>query len=107
MPDRLPERRSGSVSPVARAQVARLQRRAEMDVVRHGIEAWKKAEMYEIDVYASTDAARTAFDEELALYDYGRARVNGSEVGQELLARKLNILSSLHDAKLVREFGRQ
>ena len=97
---------SRSISPLGRAQVARHQRRAEMDVVRHGINAWKKGEQYRIDVYVSTDAARTALDEELGFYDYGSARVNGSQVGQELLARKLSMLAAIHDARLIREFGR-
>lgn len=106
MPDYLPERPSDGrvISPVQRAQIARHQRRAEMEVVRHGVDAWKRREKYELDIYASTDAARTALDEELNFYDYGSARINGSEVGRELMARKLNILSSLHDTRLLREF---
>lgn len=106
--DYLPERRSDhrAISPLGRAQIGRHQRRAEMDVIRYGINAWKKGEQYRIDVYVSTDAARTALEEELAFFDYGTARVNGSQVGQELLARKLSTLSAIHDARLIREFGR-
>jgi hypothetical protein len=88
------------------AQVSRAQRRAEIAVFRHGLGTMVQAEFARQDALAVSDAARTALEEELDLLDYGLHRANGSAAKTELVARKVQMLASLNDRRLIERFAR-
>jgi hypothetical protein len=84
---------------------ARAQRRAELDVFRHGLRAAARAECDRQDGQAASDAIRASLDEELDLLEWGVHRANGSAAKTELVARKVNMLSQINDRRLTRRFG--
>jgi hypothetical protein len=56
--------------------------------------------------YALTDVITTATEEELRFLDYGMAMAGTSAAKLELVARKVNLLSSLNNGSITRQFGR-
>lgn len=106
MPDFLPVRRSDSVSPIRRAQLTRLARQAESDVVRHRLLRWVDIEKEEIDADAAERAVVNAFEVEVGFYDYGILRAGASAAKRELLADKLEMLAALNNRRILRRFGR-
>ncbi|HSZ06853.1 MAG TPA: hypothetical protein VK778_16820 [Solirubrobacteraceae bacterium] len=84
-------------------------RRAEVStalaVVRHGFEAQALADMDRQDSQAAADALRTALDEEMALLRDGLAQAGQSAAAIELVARKVELLSSIDNRRIARRFG--
>lgn len=84
---------------------ARAQRSTELRVFRHGLDARLRAECDRIDSQAAGDALRAALDEELDLLDYGLRRTGGSAAKAELVARKVEMLSSINNRRVSQRFG--
>ena len=51
-------------------------------------------------------AARCSLEEELRLLNEGLARAGNSKAALELVARKVNIISTINDRRIARRFGR-
>lgn len=94
-----------SLTPYQRGRAGRAQRRAECEIYRHGLATGVKAECEIQDAQAVADVIRTSLDEELSLLDWGLHRANGSAAKAELVARKVNMLSSINDRRISRRFG--
>ncbi|HEV3340356.1 MAG TPA: hypothetical protein VG125_08360 [Pirellulales bacterium] len=84
-------------------------RRAEVSaglaVIRHGFQAQALAAMDGQDTQATTDSLRTALDEEIALLRDGLAQAGQSAAAIELVARKVELLSSINNRRIARRFG--
>ncbi len=100
-----PDRISEAIDPLRTAHAAGLERRAEAEVLKHGLRAWVVCKKDEIDSQTIRDAVETAFDEEVSFYDHGLAAADGSVAKQELLARKLEILSRSNNRRIIRRFS--
>ena len=101
----LPDRLTQGLEPVRTARGAALERRAESQVLRHGLRAWVRTQTDQIDSQTVRDAIEAAFDEEVDFYDHGMSRAKGSLTKQELLARKLEMLSRIDNRRITRRFG--
>jgi hypothetical protein len=86
-------------------QASRAQQKAELTVFQHALGARVRAECDRIDSQSAADALRSAFDEEVGLYDYGIQRVNGSAAKAQLLARKVEMLARINNTRVSRRFG--
>jgi hypothetical protein len=86
-------------------RASRIQHRAELEVYGHGLVAAVNAECELQDARALADVIRTSLDEELDLLEWGLHRANGSIAKTELVARKLNMLSTINDRRINRRFG--
>ena len=94
------------LTPIQTAQAVRAQRKMEVAVFRHGLQAAARAECDRQDGQAAADAIQAALEEELDLLDYGLHRANGSAAKTELVARKVQQLASINDRRISRRFGR-
>jgi hypothetical protein len=94
------------VTPFMGAKAAKLQRRTEFEVFRHGLQAAATSMCDQQDGQATADAIRASLDEELDLLEWGLHRANGSAAKTELVARKVNQLACINDNRLNRNFGR-
>jgi hypothetical protein len=74
-------------------------------VVRHGFQAQALAEMDRQDSQATADALRTALDEEMALLRDGLAQAGQSAAAIQLVARKVELQSSIDNRRIARRFG--
>jgi hypothetical protein len=101
----VPIRRDATLPLFAAARLARAQQRAEVQIQQHAVQAWRDSQMAALDAHALTSAVTAATEEELSFVDYGMTLVGTSAVKQELLARKLELLSTLNNAALRRRFG--
>src|SRR5437867_723727 len=101
----VPDRITESLDPLRTARAAALARRAEGAVLRHAARAWVVTQEDQIDSQTLRDAVEVAFDEEVEFYDHGMARADGSMTKQELLARKLELLSRSNNRRIARRFG--
>lgn len=93
-------------SPYQKGKAGRAQRRAELEIFCHGLAAGVRAECEMQDARALGDVIRTSLDEELDLLDWGLYRSNGSTSKTELVARKVNMLSTINNRRIARRFGR-
>jgi hypothetical protein len=100
-----PDRISEAIDPMRTARAAALERRAESEVLSHGLRAWIVTQKDQIDSQTVRDAVEMSFDEEVAFYDHATALADGSQTKQELLARKLDILSRSNNRRITRRFG--
>jgi hypothetical protein len=94
-----------SESPRQAARASRALAKANTRVVCHGINAQAKAEEDRQDTQAVADALRTALDEELALLRDGLALAGQSHAAIELVARKVELLSSIDNRRITKHFG--
>lgn len=97
---------SADLSPYQIVQATRYQRKAEIVVFRHGLDAAMRADFDRQDSQAAADAIQASLEEELDLLDYGLHRANGSAAKTELVARKVQQLASINDRRINRHFGR-
>jgi uncharacterized protein YicC (UPF0701 family) len=104
-PDVSGSRPGVDLSPYQVRAAVRSQRKAELQVFRHGLRARMRAERDRIDSQAAADAMRTALEEELDLLDYGLQQARGSLAKAELVARKVELLASLNNSRITRRFG--
>lgn len=108
MSELLPTPASGGRSAVAPARpwppVAT--RRAERGLERYALRQTVAVEKARIDTRAVAAVVTTSMEEEFLTYDYGMFLANGSAAKQELLARKLEMLSQLNNQLILRRFGR-
>jgi hypothetical protein len=93
-------------TPRQKGRAGRAQSRAELEVLYHGLAAGVRTECEIHDAIATADVMRTSLDEELQLLDWGLHQANGSAAKTELLARKVNMLSSINNRRIARRFGR-
>jgi hypothetical protein len=80
-------------------------RRTQLAVLSHGLDAQAQADMDRQDTQAVADALRTSMDEELALLRDGLAQAGQSAAAIELVARKVELLSSIDNRRIARRFG--
>jgi hypothetical protein len=85
---------------------ARTQRAAELEVFRYGVSAGVTVFKQQIDSRMAAQAAWSALSEEVRFLNDGLSLVGDSRVGQELLARKLNVLATANDWRISRDYGR-
>lgn len=95
-------RRTGRQS----ARAVRAQREADLVLFLHGLDAAVATEMDRQDSYAIADVLTTATNEELRFLDHGLALAGSSATKVELVARKLEMLSSINNRRIARRFGR-
>lgn len=95
-----------TMTPYLVSKAARLQRRVEFQVFRHGLLAAARAECDRQDGQAVADAVRASLDEELNLLDWGMWKADGSAAKAELVARRVNQLAGINDTRLTRTYGR-
>jgi hypothetical protein len=88
------------------ARARRAQLGAELEVFQHEVRAVALSTIDQIDAQSIADAARCSLEEELRLLEEGLARTGTSKAALELVARKVNILSTSNDRRLNRRFGR-
>jgi hypothetical protein len=81
------------------------QRRTELAIFEHGLQARYMAECERIDAQALSDVVRTALEEEISNLDWGLRQAAGSAAKAELVARKIAMQSRLNDARIMRNFG--
>jgi hypothetical protein len=93
-------------TPHQRGRAARAQRRAELEIFDHRLAAGVRAEGEIADAQALGDVMRTSLDEELNLLEWGLHRADGSAAKNELVARKVNMLSNINNRRIARRFGR-
>lgn len=102
----LPELRSSNALTQRQTQQAeRAQRNTELAVFKHGLGARYRAEIDRLDGQATSDALRSALDEEIGLLDYGLARAEGSAAKVQLVARKVEMLAAINNIRISRRFG--
>jgi hypothetical protein len=87
-------------------RAARAQRDANLVVFLHGLDAAAATEMDRQDSYAIADVLTTATEEELRFLDHGLALAGNSAAKVELVARKIEMLSSINNRRIARRFGR-
>ena len=86
------------------AQAARAQRRTELAIFRHALDAQYRAEVDRLDTQAAADSIRASLDEELDLLSYGLHRAGSSAAGAELVSRKVEMLSNINNRRINRRF---
>lgn len=88
---------------VVRARKAQLS--TDLALFRHRLDAQRRAEEDRQDTQAVADASRAALDEELGLLRDGLAQAGQSAAAIELVARKVELLSSIDNCRIARRFG--
>lgn len=109
MSDYLPTRQAGPSSGVVPAGLSRqaiATRRAERGLERHALNRAFAIEQTRIDTRAVGEVITTSLEEEFHTYDYGMYLAKGSAAKQELLARKLEMMSQLNNRLITHRFGR-
>ena len=102
---RLPARRTVELEVHSPRHLAKAQRSAantEMAIYRHALAARYRAETDRLDSEALADAARASLEAELDLLEHGMRRAAGSQAKTELVARKVEMLSSINNQRIAR-----
>lgn len=81
------------------------QRRTELAVFEHSLEARYVAECERIDAQALGDVVRTSLEEEIDNLDWGLEQAAGSVAKAELVSRKIAMQSKINSARIARRFG--
>lgn len=102
-PPRFPTHQSRGVA--LPKQTERAVRRAEATIVDAALGAWVASEVDQLESMALREAATTATEIEFDFYDRFGAAAGNSPVKQELLARKLDLLSYTNSRRIARRFG--
>ena len=97
---------SSGLTSLQAVQANRSQRRAEVEVFRHGLAMAVATELDRQDSQAIGDVITTAAEEELRFLDFGMAMAAGSSAKAEMVARKANLMSNLNNQRIARRFGR-
>jgi hypothetical protein len=87
-------------------KAGRILRRAELDLFSHGLDVAVDAECEIQEAHALADVMRASLDVELDLLEWGLHRANGSVAKTELVAHKVNMLSTINDSRINRRYGR-
>ena len=87
------------------AQAVEAQRRTELAVFQHSLDARYLAEIDRIDTQALSDVVKTALEEELSILDWGLEQANGSAAKAELVARMVSLQSRINNSRIARRFG--
>jgi hypothetical protein len=104
---RLPAvRRVNSLSMTTRMQekAARAHHSNELEIFRYALDSHRRAELDRLDAEATAAAFQGALDVEFNFMDYGLGRSGGSEVKVELVRRKLELLASINERRIRRDF---
>jgi hypothetical protein len=64
-----------------------------------------RAAVDQADTHALGSALQVSLDAEAALFDYGLSRAGGSVVKAEIVARKVEMFSTINNARIRRRFG--
>ena len=78
---------------------------AEAEFAEAGLTAWAKSEIDRYEAAALERVVTTATDIEFSFFDQFIAAAGSSAVKQELLARKLDLLSRLNDQRIRQRFS--
>ena len=92
------------VSPSVARRAQRAQERAELELYEYGLRAWADSMKEQIDTMALGEAVRTAATEEMDTYDEMMLQAGDSRVKQEIVLRKLAIMSNTNNARLRHRF---
>jgi hypothetical protein len=102
----IPMTSDGGLSSRQSAQANKSQRWAEMAVFSHSLEVAVATEFERIDSHALAEVIRIATECELQMLDYGLVMAGNSAAKRELVARKVNLLSNINNARISNRFGR-
>jgi hypothetical protein len=101
----LPSRWEGTHTSRQLTRAVEAQRRTELAIFEHSLEARYLAECDRIDSQAIADVTRTALEEEMAVLDYGLQAAEGSAAKAELVSRMVSLQSKIDGARIARRFG--
>jgi hypothetical protein len=104
LPD-LPDNNRARNNTIIVARAARTARRAELEMFEHRVHAAVRRDKDIADSESLADALSVATDEELSFLREFRAKANGSEAATELVARKLEIFSTINNRRISRRFS--
>jgi hypothetical protein len=94
------------LTPYQKRKAARAQGKTELDIFLHGLDSRRRAESEILDGQAVADVMQASLQEEIHLLEWGLQRANGSAAATELVARKVNMLSTINNNRIARRFGR-
>ncbi len=104
--NRLPARLTDDgLPPRQLARAIQHQRRTELAVFDHHLEARYLADCEEIDAHALSEVINTALELEIGNLDTGLALAAGSPAKSELVARKIAMQSKINDRRISARFG--
>jgi hypothetical protein len=92
------------ISPAASRRTQRAHERAEIELHSYAIQAWTTSMMDQIDTAALGEAIRASAEEEMDTYDEMMLIAGDSRVKQQIVMRKLAIMSNTDNARLRRRF---
>ena len=87
------------------ARPSRKQRKTALAIFDHGLQARYLAECEMQDAHALADVVETALELELSTLDHGLQLTQGSAAKAELVARKIELLASINNARIAQRFG--
>jgi hypothetical protein len=93
-----------SVTTRTQEKAARAHERNELEIFRYALRSHYRAEVDRLDAEATADALQGSLDTEFRLLDYGLARAGGSNIKTELVLRKVEMLSSINERRIRRDF---
>jgi hypothetical protein len=94
------------LTPYQRRKAIRETGKTELDIFLHGLDARRRAESEILDGQAVADVMQASLQEEIHLLEWGLQRASGSAAARELVARKVNMLSTINNNRIARRFGR-
>jgi hypothetical protein len=86
-------------------RATKAQRRTELAIFRHALEARYVTECERLDAQALSDVVRTALEEEISNLDWGLEQAGGSVAKTELVARKSAMQAQINSDRISRHFG--
>ena len=104
LPD-LPDNYRSRNNTIIVARAARTARRGELEMFEHRVHAAVLRDKDIADSQSLADALSVATDEELNFLREFRAKADGSEAAMELVARKLEIFSTINNRRISRRFS--
>ena len=101
----LPSRWEGVRADRQLTQAVEAQRKTELAIFEHNLQARYLAECDRIDSAAIADVAKTALEEELGVLDFGLDLAGDSLAKKELVSRLVSLQSKIDSARIARRFG--
>ena len=92
------------VAPAVARRAQHAQERAELELYGYSVRAWTVSMMDQIDTAALGEAIRASAEEEMDTYDEMMLIAGDSHVKQQIVLRKLAIMTNADNARLRRRF---
>jgi hypothetical protein len=105
LPARLDDDAHSGLTSRQLMRASQAQANTELEIHRHFLRARALAEMDQIDSQAAGDALRAGLEEELSLLHEGLTKAGPSAAAVEIVARKVELMSSSNNRRFVRRFG--